>query len=270
MRNTIKTDFRGLALRLIEATLSFVARFFSVFIIAGVLLLYLTLVVPPVLWIGRSLNANNANWQDGGWVLSFFRNEFISFVMLPVGPLVIGFLVLSAAVWIGFRKMPELSHKGFTAVVTSLLVLFLFILLPVRSDYFAHQVEEARQSEAAGFNRDHYVRLGDRADFENLKVYRVLHEAGIAAWRTDPLAVTEYELREGDLRGLSEDDDELTLLSVMNYKDGDYASAYVELKNSRVHKHIDLESFWQDEHQVWAVSGYRDAPEVLLNQVESR
>ncbi|MFH1047075.1 MAG: hypothetical protein V1738_02130 [Patescibacteria group bacterium] len=269
MRDNIKTCVRETTFGLIEAFISAVVWFLVMFIISGALFLYLTLVVPPVLWIGRSLNAGNANWQDGGWVLSFFHNEFITFVVLPIGPLVIGFLIFSAIVWIGFRKMPALSRQGFVAVVASLIALSLFILLPTRSDYFAHQVEEARQSEAVMFNRDNYVRLGNRADFENLKIYRVLHEAGIATWRSDPLAVTAHELREGDLRGLSEDDDELALLWVINHDDGDVASAEVELKNFRVHKRISLESFWQDDHQVWAVSGYRDAPEDVLKRLEN-
>ncbi|MFH1046747.1 MAG: hypothetical protein V1738_00425 [Patescibacteria group bacterium] len=262
-----KKKSRLVAVKILEAVLSVTTRFFSVLIMAGAIYLYVTFIVPPVLWIGRSLNSANAHWQDGGPVLSFFSNEFWTFVALPLAPLVASFLLLSVIVWVGGRNNVELSRRGFRAVVSSLFVLGLLFMVPVRSGYLAYQVEEKRASESASLNVGNFIHTGERVEFETMKIYRALHEAGIATWREDPMSVVKFELEYGELRSLHEDDDELTVLREWESDDSSFSGAEIELTNDRVHKRIDLRSFWQDEHRVWAVTGYSDSPSLILSRI---
>jgi hypothetical protein len=240
----------------VKVVLSSATIFFVALTTIGTLFLYVTFVVPPGFWLG-SVSGANSQWQGGGALLSFFSNEFFTFVVIPFAPLILVFLFFAAGAWIFLRAEPEISHKGFLGITAAAFTLALFILLPARSSILGHEVEALRQSEVARLNPDGFVRMEHRTDREALKIYRALHEAGIATWRGDPLAVVKFELTNGDLRHLHEADDELILKSFLNLDDGNFSEAVVNLINRRVKVQINLQSGWSDEHRVWLVHSYR-------------
>lgn len=264
-----KTKAKELFGKAVGATLSPVTSFASAVSFVGYLFLYVTFVIPPPLWVGSV--SRQSTYQNGGPVLRFLSGDFWVFVAFPLAPLVGAFLLFSAAIWVLMRSDRELSHRAFRAVVASLFVLGLLFLVPVRSDYFAHQVEEHRSAERARFSFDRLVKVDDRTEHELMKIYRVLDQAGIATWREDPVETVKYELGEGSLRGLHEEDDEVSLMMLNEGRDGDYSWALVELKNSRHHKMIDLQSIWSDDaHRVWLVSSYRDHSDVVVERMKEQ
>lgn len=263
------TKLKSTARNLISAILSAVTRFESVVSFVGYMFLYVTFVVPPPLWVGSV--SRDSTYQNGGPVLRFLSNGFWTHIAMPLAPLIGAFFLFSVVVWIAMRTNRELSHNAFKAVVASLFVLGLLFLVPVRSDYFAHQVEEYRSAERARFTLDRRVVVDDRTQHELMKIYRVLDQAGIATWRKDPIKVVEYELREGSLRGLHQEDDEVTMMTLHEDEESDYSWAWVELKNGKYHKMIDLQSIWSDdEHRVWLISSYRDHSDVIVERMKER
>jgi len=264
-----KTKLRSATRNLIDAILSSVTRFESVVSFVGYLFLYVTFVVPPLFWVGSV--SRYSTYQNGGPVLSFLSDGFWSYVAIPLAPLIGIFFLFAVVVWIVMRTNRELSHNAFKAVVASLFVLGLLFLVPVRSDYFAHQVEEYRSAERARFDLEQRVDVDDRTQHEIMKIYRVLDQAGIATWREDPIKVVEYELREGSLRGIHQEDDEVTMMTLHEDEDYDYSWAWVELKNGKYHKMIDLQSIWADDgHRVWMVSSYFNHGDVIVEKMKEQ
>lgn len=257
------------ALNCIDAILSTTTRFESVVSFIGYLFLYVTFVVPPALWV-RSVS-QHSTYQNGGPVLDFLSNGFWTYVAIPLAPLIGIFFLFAVVVWVVMRANRELSHNAFKAVVASLFVLGLLFLVPVRSDYFAHQVEEYRSAERAKFNLEQRADVAGNTQHELMKLYRALHQAGIATWREDPVQVVEYELREGSLRGMHQEDDEVAMMTLHEDKDSHYSWSWVELKNSKYHKMIYLQSIWtDDEDRIWMVSSYSDHSDVIVERMKKQ
>lgn len=249
-----------------EAILSYGNRFFGFWVGASILYLYVIQIIPAEYWVG-SVN-RYSTFQNGGPLLSVMSDEFWVAVAVPLAPIVGFFLLVSAVAWIGFGNHRALSRKGFWGVVAALLVLGTLFVVPVRSSYVAHQVEEYRSAQRDRMDAGNHVSVGDHVRFETMKIYRALHEAGIATWRDDPMAVVLYELGYGELRHLHENDDELRILRETDDRNSNFSNVEIELKNSRVWKEIRLQSWWQDdEHQVWVVTGYSDSVSLVQAKI---
>lgn len=256
----------AVSLKVIAAILSYGNRLFGLWVGLSVLYLYVISVVPVEYWVGSV--SRNSMYQNGGPLLSVMHDEFWIAVAIPLSPIVGAFLLLSLVAWIGLRKHRDLSRRGFWGVVVALLMLGTLFVVPVRSSYIAAQVEEFRSSERDRMSMGNHSDLGNHLHFETMKIYRALHEAGIATWREDPMEVVRHELEFGELRYLHEDDDVLTFLRKRDDDNSTFSSAYVELKNSRVWKEIHLQSWWQDdEHQVWVLQGISDSPSLTASRI---
>src|SRR3989339_332632 len=231
--------------------------FLSVLLIFLSFLVYVMFAVPKLLWLccmsGRTFNDN-----FGSGMVKFFDFNYITFFLMPFLPILGVILLFSIFVWIFYRKDKKAGRAGFINTVLSILLAFVIFYLPMKASVMEHDIRFLRQQQIDEMYDDNMVKVTPRLEKEVQKIYQSLYYEGVLEWRTNPMAVADYELEKGDLKYLSMGAfDRLTLVASCSDEDTGFSQATVLLENKKNNAEIYLVSYWDSDGQVWTVRGYK-------------
>lgn len=233
----------------------FFSRFFSVVLVGLVLLLFSTFITIPDLWMGGGRSGNVFNNNFGSILLENFENNYMWFFFFPLLVFVIILLLISIFIWIYYRHDKKTGDIGFKNIILSLLVIFVLIYLPIRINDFRFKISQMKADEIAksgGINK--ISTPAERREF--LNIYHSLYQESMLAWRHDPLAVVEHDLKYGVLRPYDGENNKLSIEAMTGTVPGALGSAVVLLKNEKHQVAIHLSSQGSEDDRVWMVYGY--------------
>lgn len=229
--------------------------FFRVALISSALFLISTFISIPDIWMGSGRSGNVFHNNFGSLFLENFENNYYFFFFFPLLYLAIFFLAISFFIWIYYRREKEAGDAGFKNIILSLLMIFILFYFPIRINNFRFKISEMKAQELA---REGGVikisTINERREF--LNIYHSLYREGMLAWRHDPIAVVEYDLKNGILRSMDGENNKLSLEAMAGAVPGAYGSAVVLLKNDKHQVRIYLSSQGNEDDRVWLVYGY--------------
>ena len=215
--------------------------------------IYLMWRLPIFFWFG-------GNYQTNLFGSSLYEVDYYILVLFhALLPFAIIFLVLSLFIWLYYRNDKTVSKIGFKNIIISVFAIFLLFLLPAQAYFTSQKVREYQNRKAEEFAeiKKGYVK-SPPSSFEIFKLYQSLADDGIQPWRTDPLAVAQFEIKEGGiLHRFSRPDNNLTLQSKIIDEYSGRWTAVVELKNERYNMEIILSQHLRHgEDGIWRVKQY--------------
>lgn len=217
--------------------------------------IYLMWRLPIFFWIG----ANHQTNLFGGFLYSM-KDYYLPVLFHALFPLVVLFLILSVFVWLYYRQDKAVSKVGFKNIIISIFTIFLLFLLPAQAYIASQKVSEYQDKQAEEFaqSRKGYAK-SPPSTFEIFKLYQSLADDGIQAWRTDPLAVAQFEVKKGgELSYFSRPNNALTLQSKIFDKVTGHGTAVVELQNERYNIEIILgQHLRHGEDGIWRIKQYK-------------
>ncbi|MCK4553388.1 hypothetical protein KAU19_00290 [Candidatus Parcubacteria bacterium] len=232
---------------------SYLSHFWVSLSILFAMAIYLMWRLPIFIWFG----ANHQTNFFGGFLYKM-DDYYILILFHALLPLAIIFLVLSLFIWLYYRNDKTVNKIGFKNIIIGVFAIFLLFLLPTQAYFTAQKVREHqdRQAEEFAQNKKGYVKINQR---EVLKLYQSLADDGIQTWRTDPLAVAQFETKKGGvLSCFSKQDNALTLQSKTFDKVTGYGTAVVELQNERYNIEIILgQHLRYGEDGIWRIKQYK-------------
>jgi hypothetical protein len=212
-------------------------------------------VVPKVFWMGN-MSGRNFNDTFGSGLISFFDSNYITFFLMPFLPILGIMLLLSVFVWIFYRKDKKAGKIGFKNTILCLLLAFVVFFLPMKASLMEYDIRFLRQKQIDEIFDSSIVKVNPRLEKEVQKIYQSLYYEGILEWRSDPIAVVDYELEKGDLKYLSAEHNKLTLIATSSDEYSGFSEATVLLENKKIKAEINLMSYWSSDGQVWTVRRY--------------
>jgi hypothetical protein len=126
----------------------------------------------------------------------------------------------------------------------------------MKASLIGYDIRFSRQKQIDEMFDDSIVKVNPRLEKEVQKIYQSLYYEGILEWRSDPLAVVDYELEKGDLKYLSAENNKLTLIAISSHEDSGFSEATVLLENKKINADINLMSYWSSDGQIWTVRRY--------------
>lgn len=244
---------------MLKKILLIISKYFSIFssvlLISLLFLLYVMHTVPAVFWIG---NMEGRSYRDnfGSGLINFFDLSYINFFLMPFLPILGALLLLSVFVWIFYRKDEKAGKIGFRNTVLCILLVFVIFYLPMKASLMEHDIRYLRQKQIDELFNDDIVKVNPRLEKEVQKIYQSLYYEGVLEWRSDPVAVVDYELEKGDLKHLGAGHNKLTLVTTSSDEDSGFSQATVLLENKKINAEINLMSYWSSDGQVWTVRRY--------------
>jgi len=217
--------------------------------------IYLMWRLPIFIWFGANHQTN-----PFGSFLYKIDDYYILVLFHVLLPFAIIFLAMSLFVWLYYRRDKAVNKIGFKNVIISIFAIFLLFLLPTQAYFTSQKVREYQDKQAEEFaqSRKGHVK-SPPSSFEIFKLYQSLADDNIQPWRTDPLAVAQFETKKGgELSYFSRQDDILTLQSKTFDDVTGYGAAVVELKNERYNMEIILGQHSRyGEDGIWRVKQYK-------------
>ncbi|NMB48796.1 hypothetical protein GYA13_05210 [Candidatus Kuenenbacteria bacterium] len=233
----------------------YLSRFFSVVLVGGILLLVSTFITIPELWMGGGRSGNVFHNNFGSIFLENFGDNYLWFFFFPLLYFVIFFLIISVCLWIFYRNDKKAGVVGFKNVILSLLALFVLVYLPIRVDSFRFKISQMKADEIAQ-SRGVIKTSTPAQRQEFLNIYHSLYKEGLLAWRHDPIAVVEYDLKYGILQPYDGENNKLSLEAMTGAVPGVLGSAVVLLQNEEHQITVYLSGQGGEEDRVWMIYGY--------------
>lgn len=242
----------------------YLARFFSVVLVGGILLLFSICISIPDLWMGGGRSGNVFHNNFGSIFLGNFVDNYSWFFFFPLLYLTLFFLTISVFIWIYYQHNKKVGQIGFKNVILSILVIFLLIYLPIKVDNFNSKISDMKANELADYNIITKISIPSERR-ELLNIYHSLYQEGLLTWRHDPLKVVEHDLEYGILRSLDGKNNELTLDSVSDMQEGVMGNTIVRLKNDKHQADIHLSCLGDEDGRVWLAYGYKIDKNLIEN-----